>query len=107
MYSRLIPPSQQGLRHRQLLKLALSPRLFNHLNINVLLLHEGKALDMAVSHHFDVVAAGTEEHALEAEKKVREWSERMDVLLTAQSAVVLINRKWFKLDNVRLQVDPL
>jgi len=51
--------SQQDLRRRQLLKLAPSPKLFNHLYINVLLLHEEKAFDTAVSYHFDVVAAGT------------------------------------------------
>ena len=79
---------------------------FNNLAINVLPLHNGKVLDPAVSHDFDVVAAGTEEHALEAEKKARGWSERMDVLLEDEPfGVVFVNGKWFKLDKVRPLAD--
>ena len=79
---------------------------FNNLAINVLPLHEGKVLDSAVSHDFDVVTAGTEEHSLEAEKKVRRWSERLDVGLKGEPlGVVFVNGKWFKLDKVRPWID--
>lgn len=81
---------------------------FNNLAINVLPLHKGKVLDTAVSHDFDVVTAGTEEHALETEKKVRGWSERLDVQLKDEPlGVVFVNGKWFKLDTVRPLVDLL
>ena len=81
---------------------------FNNLAINVLPLHEGKVLDPAVSHDFDVVTAGTEEHALQAEEKVRGWSARLDVGLKDEPlGVVFVNGKWFKLDKVRPRVELL
>lgn len=86
--------------------LLVSNAFFNNLAINVLPLHEGKVLDQAVSHEFEVVAAGTEQHALEAEVRARAWSERMDVRLKDEPlGVVFVNGKWFKLDKARPRID--
>lgn len=79
---------------------------FNNLPINVLPLYEGKVLDPAVSHDFEVVAAGTEEHVLETEAKIRAWCQRLDVWLQDEPfGVVFVNGKWFKLDTVRLPIN--
>ena len=79
---------------------------FNNLAINVLPLHEGKVLDPAISHDFEVVAAGTEGHALKAEARARAWCERLDVRFKDEPlGVVFVNGKWFRLDNVRPCVD--
>ena len=79
---------------------------FNNLSINVLPLYEGKVLDPAVSHDFDVVVAGTEEHVSETETKIHAWCQRLDVQLQDEPlGVVFVNGKWFKLDDVRLRID--
>jgi hypothetical protein len=82
--------------------LLIANAFFNNLGLNVKPLLNLE-LDPSVSHDYDIVISGSEEHSKERLAKAKKWAERLDVSAVVNDiglGHVFFNGRYYLLDEV-------